>query len=125
MNRVQGDYFETLLYKIFVTIDGQTTVKEVHLSLVFYLKDRGFQLSEIIDIDEVLVKNAVSVFCRLGFVKKRVTGLEGTPLHTSWLIDSPLNKSESFSSSPTTSIQSPGSDGTIIIATEAVDLSGS
>lgn len=29
MNRVQGDYFETLLYKIFVTIDGQTTVKEV------------------------------------------------------------------------------------------------
>lgn len=29
MNRVQGDYFETLLYKIFVTIDGQSTVKEV------------------------------------------------------------------------------------------------
>lgn len=29
MNRVQGDYFENLLYKIFVTIDGQTSVKEL------------------------------------------------------------------------------------------------
>uniref|UniRef100_A0AAR2KL49 Family with sequence similarity 91 member A1 n=1 Tax=Pygocentrus nattereri TaxID=42514 RepID=A0AAR2KL49_PYGNA len=28
MNRVQGDYFETLLYKIFVSIDEQTTVSE-------------------------------------------------------------------------------------------------
>lgn len=30
MNRVQGDYFETLLYKIFVSIDEQTNVAEVH-----------------------------------------------------------------------------------------------
>lgn len=29
MNRVQGDYFETLLYKIFVSIDEQTNVAEV------------------------------------------------------------------------------------------------
>lgn len=29
MNRVLGDYFETLLYKIFVAIDDQTTVLEV------------------------------------------------------------------------------------------------
>ena len=29
MNRVQGDYFETLLYKIFVSIDEHTTVAEV------------------------------------------------------------------------------------------------
>ena len=29
MNRVLGDYFETLLYKIFVAIDDQTTVSEV------------------------------------------------------------------------------------------------
>lgn len=29
MNRVLGDYFETLLYKIFVAIDDQTTVAEV------------------------------------------------------------------------------------------------
>jgi len=29
MNRVLGDYFETLLYKIFVSIDEQTSVGEV------------------------------------------------------------------------------------------------
>ena len=29
MNRVLGDYFETLLYKIFVSIDEHTTVAEV------------------------------------------------------------------------------------------------
>jgi hypothetical protein len=38
---VQGDYFEKLLYKIFVTIDGQTSVKE---------------LAEIIGIDNEYVK---------------------------------------------------------------------
>lgn len=31
MNRVQGDYFETLLYKIFVSIDEQTNVSEVYI----------------------------------------------------------------------------------------------
>ena len=29
MNRVQGDYFETLLYKIFVSIDEYTDMKEL------------------------------------------------------------------------------------------------
>ena len=29
MNRVQGDYFETLLYKIFVSIDEHTSVAEL------------------------------------------------------------------------------------------------
>ena len=29
MNRVLGDYFENLLYKIFVTIDGSSSAKEV------------------------------------------------------------------------------------------------
>uniref|UniRef100_A0A915CDR7 Protein FAM91A1 n=1 Tax=Parascaris univalens TaxID=6257 RepID=A0A915CDR7_PARUN len=69
MNRVMGDYFENLLYQIFVAIDEQTTVKE---------------LSEMLDIDLHLVKNAVSVFCRLGFAKKRVTGLENVVLHSTW-----------------------------------------
>lgn len=36
MNRVQGDYFETLLYKIFVSIDEQTNVAEVGLRDAFY-----------------------------------------------------------------------------------------
>ncbi|KHN72546.1 Protein FAM91A1 [Toxocara canis] len=69
MNRVIGDYFENLLYQIFVAIDEQTTVRE---------------LSEMLDIDLQLVKNAVSVFCRLGFAKKRVTGLENVALHVTW-----------------------------------------
>jgi len=30
MNRVTGDYFETLLYKIFVSIDERTSISEVH-----------------------------------------------------------------------------------------------
>lgn len=29
MNRVLGDYFETLLYKIFVSVDEKTSVGEV------------------------------------------------------------------------------------------------
>lgn len=33
MNRVQGDYFETLLYKIFVSIDEHTNVAEVSKTL--------------------------------------------------------------------------------------------
>ena len=37
MNRVQGDYFETLLYKIFVSIDEQTNVSEVGSYLFLFL----------------------------------------------------------------------------------------
>ncbi|KAI1722569.1 protein FAM91A1 [Ditylenchus destructor] len=102
MNRVQGDYFEILLYKIFVTIDGQMTVNE---------------LSETLQIDETLVKNAVSVFCRLGFAKKRVTGLENTTLHRTWI--------EASNNSDSSNITSPVSDGPITIATDAVDLNTS
>ncbi|KJH43836.1 hypothetical protein DICVIV_10146 [Dictyocaulus viviparus] len=69
MNRVLGDYFETLLYKIFVAIDDQTTVKE---------------MAEMLHIDTDLVANAISVFCRLGFARKRVTGMETARLHYSW-----------------------------------------
>ena len=36
MNRVLGDYFETLLYKIFVSIDEHTTVAEVRIIMTFY-----------------------------------------------------------------------------------------
>ncbi|KAI6229034.1 Protein FAM91A1 [Aphelenchoides fujianensis] len=63
MNRVNSDYLETLLYKIFVAIDGQMSVKE---------------LSDVIGVRIELVKNAISIFCRLGFAKKRNTGLENT-----------------------------------------------
>jgi len=33
MNRITGDYFETLLYKIFVSIDERTSISEVDTAL--------------------------------------------------------------------------------------------
>ena len=39
MNRVLGDYFETLLYKIFVSIDEHTTVAKVR-----QFNDTGYTL---------------------------------------------------------------------------------
>ena len=46
MNRVQGDYFETLLYKIFVSIDEHTNIGE---------------LASVLQVDLQLVK--VGVVC--------------------------------------------------------------
>ncbi|EFA83323.1 FAM91 family protein [Heterostelium album PN500] len=56
MNRVSGDYFENLLYKIFVSIDERTNIQN---------------LAELIQVDEELVKQAASLYCRLGFAKKK------------------------------------------------------
>ena len=49
MNRVTGDYLETLLYKIFVSMDEQTTVSET---------------ATLLQIELGLVKDAVSLYCR-------------------------------------------------------------
>lgn len=70
MNRVTGDYFETLLYKIFVSIDQNTCVKE---------------LATILDIDTRLVKAAVSMYCRLGFAHKKTLHIDSSAFHPSWL----------------------------------------
>lgn len=43
MNRVQGDYFETLLYKIFVSIDEQTNVTEVGFVCVISTYNNKFR----------------------------------------------------------------------------------
>lgn len=56
MNRITGDYFETLLYKIFISIDEKTTVCE---------------LAEMLNIKLSLVKMAISMYCRLGFAYKK------------------------------------------------------
>jgi len=56
MNRITGDYFETLLYKIFISIDEKTTVIE---------------LAEMLNIKLSLVKMAISMYCRLGFAYKK------------------------------------------------------
>ncbi|XP_038580841.1 protein FAM91A1 isoform X1 [Micropterus salmoides] len=69
MNRVQGDYFETLLYKIFVSIDEQTNVAE---------------LANVLEIDLGLVKNAVSMYCRLGFAVKKGPVFSSDQLHPTW-----------------------------------------
>lgn len=37
MNRVLGDYFETLLYKIFVSVDEKTSVGEVFIVFEVHL----------------------------------------------------------------------------------------
>lgn len=37
MNRVLGDYMETMLYKVFVSVDEHTTVAEVWFLKIFYL----------------------------------------------------------------------------------------
>lgn len=72
MNRTTGDYFETLLYKIFVAIDENTSVEN---------------LAQILQIPLHLVQQAVSVFCRLQFAHKKVTGTpsSGAQPHSSWL----------------------------------------
>ncbi|XP_005288838.2 protein FAM91A1 isoform X1 [Chrysemys picta bellii] len=69
MNRLQGDYFETLLYKIFVSIDEHTNVAE---------------LANVLEIDLSLVKNAVSMYCRLGFAHKKGQVMNLENLHSSW-----------------------------------------
>nr|XP_006000869.1 PREDICTED: protein FAM91A1 isoform X2 [Latimeria chalumnae] len=69
MNRLQGDYFETLLYKIFVSIDEHTNVAE---------------LANVLEIDLSLVKNAVSVYCRLGFAHKKGQVINPDQLHPTW-----------------------------------------
>ncbi|XP_054155779.1 protein FAM91A1-like [Oppia nitens] len=69
MNRVTGDYFETLLYKIFVSIDEKTTVSE---------------LANVLQIDSTLVKNAISMYCRLGFAYKKNIDFDSEDLHQTW-----------------------------------------
>lgn len=71
MNRVLGDYFETLLYKIFVSIDEHTSVAE---------------LAAVLQIDLQLVKNAVSMYCRLGFAHRKQQELGTDEYHPSWTV---------------------------------------
>lgn len=56
MNRVSGDYFENLLYTLFVSIDERTSVEKLAL---------------LLDIDVEQVKVAVSLYIRLGFAEKK------------------------------------------------------
>lgn len=68
MNRVSGDYFENLLYQIFVSADEHMTISE---------------LASMLQINLDTVKQAVSLFCRLGFACKK-TNIEVPNMHESW-----------------------------------------
>ena len=89
MNRVTGDYFETLLYKIFVSIDEKTTVSE---------------LATVLQIDLSLVKNAISMYCRLGFAFKKSPDFDSEKLHTSWTNNDSIRVSARSSVSSTNSL---------------------
>lgn len=69
MNRVSGDYFENLLYKVFVSTDEHMTMSE---------------LAQMLQIELNAVKQAVSLFCRLGFAKKKESESDASPVHASW-----------------------------------------
>ena len=71
MNRVLGDYFEDMLYKIFVSIDAHTTADE---------------LATVLRMDRHAVKDAVSAYCRLGFAVKKGSEVvpAGPDWHASW-----------------------------------------
>lgn len=68
MNRVSGDYFENLLYKLFVSTDEHTTISE---------------LANMLQINLDTVKQAISFFCRLGFAQK-ITENAIVESHISW-----------------------------------------
>uniref|UniRef100_A0A8D9A838 Protein FAM91A1 n=1 Tax=Cacopsylla melanoneura TaxID=428564 RepID=A0A8D9A838_9HEMI len=85
MNRVLGDYIENLLYKIFVSIDERTSVGE---------------LASVLQIDLQLVKNVVSLYCRLGFAIKKVP--EFTDLHPTWAKRVPVKSKNTISMSNVT-----------------------
>ncbi|VDL86655.1 unnamed protein product [Schistocephalus solidus] len=55
MNRITGDSCETMLYKIFVSLDPRSCVRDLAVDL-------GVQTE--------FVRNAASIFCRLGFAQK-------------------------------------------------------
>lgn len=68
MNRVSGDYFENLLYKIFVSADEHMSMSE---------------LAQMLQISLDTVKQAVSFFCRLGFANKKTDTIINEQ-HISW-----------------------------------------
>lgn len=68
MNRVTGDYFESLCYKIFMTADEHMKISE---------------LAHLNQIELDTVKNVISLFVRLGFAKVK-SSKDVQNLHESW-----------------------------------------
>lgn len=68
MNRLSGDNFENILYQIFVSADEYMDISD---------------LAQMLQIDLDTVKQAISLFCRLGIARKK-TNTEVPDQHPSW-----------------------------------------
>ncbi|XP_044756483.1 protein FAM91A1 isoform X2 [Coccinella septempunctata] len=88
MNRVTGDYFETLLYKIFVSIDEHITIGEL--------------ANTVLQVDTELVKQAVSLYCRLQFARKLNPDIEVNRRHPSWNVLPPDSNGQQTAITPLT-----------------------
>lgn len=118
MNRVTGDYFENLLYKLFISIDERTTIEK---------------LAKILDIDLLLVKQAASMYIRLGLAQKKnveplipanndlqddIARSLRPRWHPTWIQEATAATPDTSASTPTPSI--PGIEGPIgDLATDA------
>ena len=94
MNRVQGDYFENMLYDLFVSLDGRTNTR---------------QLAEMLQVDVDSIREAIAAYCMLGIGRNKsvepLLAPDGTlapQWHPSWLAYAQRQKalSPTTSSSP-------------------------
>jgi len=99
MNRIVGDYFEILLYKLFVSTDEHTTVAE---------------LSKILTLDIDLVKQTMSMFLRLGFARKKNLDSDSGIIHTSWKHFSTASKLQSPPPPKEMTLSSPTMDKSLL-----------
>ena len=67
----------SILFQIFVSIDEHTTLKE---------------LANVLEIDVRHVQDAVSLYCRLGFARKKNAELDNNDLHPSWYTKCEINR---------------------------------
>lgn len=83
--------------KIFLSIQYHYAAILYFLKIFFHL-----QLASVLQIGVDQVKNAVSVYCRLGFARKKNAELEPGTLHPSWnsVLNSSPHRSSSVSSVP-------------------------
>lgn len=68
MNRVSGDYFENLLYTLFVSIDERTSVEK--LALLLDIDVEQVKVSSQLNVG-LTAQVAVSLYIRLGFAEKK------------------------------------------------------
>lgn len=69
MNRTSGDYFENTMYNIFVSADEKSRVSD---------------MSDVLQINLNTVKNAISLFCRLGIAIRQSNNVFNVQIHSSW-----------------------------------------